>query len=101
MNAFFLPDSSIYVFQLSSRALTQAEEGAVSRSSSIEDLDSWLETLHSKVLPGTIVFFEIPSSSKIALEKRLVLGKFRTLFFVQTFDKSEFDPLSKDLVSVL
>jgi hypothetical protein len=52
-------------------------------------------------LPGTIVFFEIPSSSKIALGKRLVLGKFRTLFFAQTFDKSEFDPLSKDLVSVL
>ena len=78
--------------------MTQAEEGAVARSATIEDLDSLLETLHSKVLPGTIV--EIPSSAKISLRKKIVLGKFRTLFFAQTFDKFEYDPLVKDLVMI-
>ena len=80
--------------------MTQAEEGAVARSATIEDLDSLLETLHSKVLPGTIVVFEIPSSAKISLRKKIVLGKFRTLFFAQTFDKFEYDPLVKDLVMI-
>ena len=99
-NVEFFSDSSIYEFQLSSRALTLAEEGAVSRSASIEDLDSLLDSLQSKLLPGTVIFFEVPSSSKIDLRRKIVLGKFRTLFFAQTFDKTEFDPLVKDLVLI-
>ena len=99
-NVEFFTDSSIYEFQLSSRALTLAEEGAVSRSASIEDLDSLLDSLQSKLLPGTVIFFEVPSSSKIDLRRKIVLGKFRTLFFAQTFDKTEFDPLVKDLVLI-
>ena len=96
----FFSDSSIYEFQLSSRALTLAEEGALLRSASIEDLDTLLDSLQSKLLPGTVIFFEVPSSSKIDLRKKIVLGKFRTLFFAQTFDKTEFDPLVKDLVLI-
>ena len=99
-NVEFFSDSSIYEFQLSSRALTLAEEGAVSRSASIEDLDSLLDSLQSKLLPGTVIFFEVPSSSKIDLRRKIVLGKFRTLFFAQTFDKTEFDPLVKGLVLI-
>ncbi len=99
---FLLPlDSSIYEFHLSSRALTQAEEGAVRRSSNMEDLDSLLESLHSKILPGTVILFEIPSSSKIKLSKHIILGRYRTLFFGQTFEKSEFDPLVRDLVLIV
>ena len=85
---------------MSSRALTLAEEGAVQRSNTIEDLDSLIETLHSKVLAGTIILFEVPSSSKIELSKKIVLGRFRTLFFGQIFEKSEFDALVKDLVMI-
>ena len=80
--------------------MTLAEEGAVLRSASIEDLDTLLDSLQSKLLPGTVIFFEVPSSSKIDLRKKMVLGKFRTLFFAQTFDKSEFDPLVKGLVLI-
>ncbi len=86
---------------MSSRALTQAEEGAVRRSSSIDDLDSLLESLHSQILPGTVILFEIPSSSKIKLSKQIILGRYRTLFFGQTFEKSEFDSLVKDLILIV
>ena len=81
--------------------LNQAEEGAVRRSETIADLDSLFESLHSKILPGTVILFEIPSSSKIELSKRMVLGRYRTLFFAQTFEKSEFDPLVQDLVMIV
>ena len=97
----FSLDSTIYEFHLSSRALTQAEEGAVRRSASIDDLDSLLESLHSQILPGTVILFEVPSSSNIKLSKQIILGRYRTLFFGQTFEKSEFDPLVKDLVLIV
>jgi hypothetical protein len=67
----------------------------------MEDLDSLLESLHSKILPGTVILFEIPSSSKIKLSKHIILGRYRTLFFGQTFEKSEFDPLVRDLVLIV
>lgn len=58
-------DSSIFEYQLSSRALTLAEEGAVKRSGTIEELDNYLAGLQAKVSVGTIVLFEVPRSSKI------------------------------------
>ena len=81
--------------------LNQAEEGAVRRSETIADLDSLFESLHSKILPGTVILFEIPSSSKIELSKKMILGRYRTLFFAQAFEKSEFDPLVQDLVMIV
>ena len=90
-------ESSVLELLLSSRAPTSEEIRLSKESSSLEALDNDLGEIHSKILPGSVLLFEVPNQS-LMNGKSIVLGNQRCIFFNREVDAADLVRVIREIV---